>query len=90
MDITGTVKPMRSASGSASSSGALTHSYVSASVAAQGFTNDGHNISISFQASKNWTGNTSSASPYTEVLGSGTAISIQPSYITLKFWKRLT
>ena len=32
----------------------------------------------------------SSASPYTEALGSGTALSIQPAYITLKFWKRLT
>ncbi len=30
------------------------------------------------------------ASPSTEVLGSGTAINIQPAYITLKFWKRLT
>ena len=43
-----------------------------------------------FQASKSWTGATSSASPYTEALGSGTALTIQPSYITLKFWKRLT
>ena len=34
--------------------------------------------------------NTGSASPSTESLGSGTALSIQPSYITLKFWKRLT
>ena len=34
--------------------------------------------------------NTGTASPSTEALGSGTAISIQPAYITLKFWKRLT
>ena len=34
--------------------------------------------------------NTGTASPSTENLGSGTAITIQPSYITLKFWKRLT
>ena len=34
--------------------------------------------------------NTGTASPSTEVLGSGTAINIQPAYITLKFWKRLT
>ena len=34
--------------------------------------------------------NTGSSTPYTEALGSGTALSIQPSYITLKFWKRLT
>ena len=30
------------------------------------------------------------ASPYTENLGSGTALNIQPEFITLKFWKRLT
>lgn len=34
--------------------------------------------------------NTGTASPSTEALGSGTALSIQPSYITLKFWKRLS
>ena len=34
--------------------------------------------------------NTGTASPYTETLGSGTVLSIQPAYITLKFWKRLT
>ena len=35
-------------------------------------------------------GTTGTASPYTENLGNGTALSIQPTYITLKFWKRLT
>ena len=34
--------------------------------------------------------NTGTASPSTESLGSGTALNIQPAYITLKFWKRLT
>lgn len=34
--------------------------------------------------------NTGSASPSTETLGSGTALSIQPAYITLKFWKRIS
>lgn len=34
--------------------------------------------------------NTGSSAPYTEALGSGTALTIQPAYITLKFWKRLT
>lgn len=34
--------------------------------------------------------NTGSASPNTEIMGSGTPITIQPNYITLKFWKRLT
>lgn len=44
----------------------------------------------SFQASRTWTGMSTSASPSTETLGSGTALSIQPAYITLKFWKRLS
>ena len=34
--------------------------------------------------------NTGTASPSTETLGSGTALTIQPAYITLKFWRRLT
>ena len=33
-------------------------------------------------------GNTGTVSPSTEALGSGNAITIQPEYITLKFWKR--
>ena len=43
-----------------------------------------------FQASRAWTGATSNASPYTNPLGSGTPLTIEPSYITLKFWKRLS
>ena len=34
--------------------------------------------------------NTSSSAPYTQNLGSGTAISISPTYITIRAWKRLT
>lgn len=34
--------------------------------------------------------NTGTASPYTQNLGSGTAISINPTYITVRAWKRLT
>ena len=43
-----------------------------------------------FTASKSWTGSTSSASPYTTALGNSTPLTIEPSYITLKFWKRLS
>ena len=43
-----------------------------------------------FQASRNWTGSTSSASPYTTAMGSGTPISINPEHITVKAWKRLS
>ena len=34
--------------------------------------------------------NTGTASPSTETLGSGSSINIQPEFITLKLWKRLT
>ena len=34
--------------------------------------------------------NTGTASPYTQNLGSGSAISINPTYITVRAWKRLT
>ena len=50
----------------------------------------GQGSGFDLDASRNWSGSTSSASPYTSALGNGTAITIQPSYITLKFWKRLT
>ena len=33
-------------------------------------------------------GSTSTANPQTSALGKGTAITIQPEFITLKFWKR--
>lgn len=35
-------------------------------------------------------GSTGTASPSTEALGSGQALTVQPEYITLKFWKRLS
>lgn len=45
---------------------------------------------ITMDASKSWTGSTSSASPYTSAMGNGTAISINPTYITVRAWKRLS
>ena len=45
---------------------------------------------VNFTASKTWGGSTSSASPYTTTMGSGTPISINPEHITIKVWKRLT
>lgn len=45
---------------------------------------------INFDASKNWTGSTSSASPQTSALGSGQAFDITPSYYTVHMWLRLT
>lgn len=45
---------------------------------------------VIFDASRNWTGSTSSSSPYTTAMGSGTPLSINPEHITIKAWKRLT
>lgn len=45
---------------------------------------------LSSQVTPSGGDNTGSSSPKTEALGNGTALSIQPAYITLKFWKRLT
>lgn len=51
----------------------------------------GENNNLKSRTSESGGGqNTGTASPSTETLGSGTALSIQPAYITLKFWKRLT
>ena len=45
---------------------------------------------IGFQASRSWTGMSTSASPYTSNLGSGTPLDITPAYYTVHIWKRLT
>ena len=45
---------------------------------------------FSFIASRSWIGSTSSASPYTTAMGSGTPITINPEHITIKAWKRLS
>ena len=43
---------------------------------------------LSFNTNSGGGQSTGSASPYTSPLGNGTAITIQPEFITLKFWKR--
>lgn len=43
-----------------------------------------------FTASRSWTGMSTSASPYTSALGSGTPLDITPSFYTVHIWKRLT
>lgn len=48
------------------------------------------NVANVGKTSDSGAGNTGTISPSTESLGSGTALNIQPEYITLKFWKRLT
>ena len=50
----------------------------------------GNGIGHNFQASRSWTGMSTSANPYTQNMGSGTALNIEPEYITLHVWKRLS
>lgn len=45
---------------------------------------------FSFKASRTWSGVSTPASPYTENLGEGTPLTINPTHITLKAWKRLS
>lgn len=47
---------------------------------------------LGFQASRNWTGATSSAQPSVSIgaTGSGSAFSILSSYYTVHMWLRLT
>ncbi len=54
------------------------------------FSSTGYGYNIGFKASNSWTGMSTSATPYTQNLGSGTAISINPTYITIRAWKRLS
>ena len=87
MNITGSFKvPDRNSQYDSSGTGCFTSSNAS------GFSAHDRQDStlITMDASKSWTGNTSSATPYTQNLGSGTAISINPTYITIRAWKRLS
>lgn len=51
---------------------------------------DGGSHYLYFNASRNWSGSTSSATPNTESLGYATPLSIAPQYIDIKIWKRLS
>lgn len=56
----------------------------------QGGPNGYSYMDFDFYASRNWTGSTSSASPYTTAMGSGTPLTINPEHITIRAWKRLS
>lgn len=45
---------------------------------------------LELKASDGWTGMSTSASPYTSALGSGTPLDITPAYYTVHVWKHLT
>lgn len=45
---------------------------------------------IGFQASKSWTGMSTSAAPYTANMGDSTPFNNMPPYLAVNIWKRLT
>lgn len=49
-----------------------------------------HRLGLDSSRSGATSGGFGTASPYTETLGNSTPLTIEPSYITLKFWKRLS
>lgn len=53
-----------------------------------GYGTNGRNISL--QASKSWTGMSTSAAPYTTNMGDSTPFSNMPPYIAVNIWKRLS
>lgn len=66
--------------------GAFTASYSSGGRSAG---SGGGSVSFSFDASKAWTGTTTSASPYTNYIGNGEAINIMNPYLAINIWKRI-
>ena len=48
----------------------------------------GGQVQWDFDASRTWTGTTSTASPYTQSLGNSTPIDIMPPYINVHMWRR--
>lgn len=47
-------------------------------------------VKFNFTASNSWTGMSTSAAPYTQNMGSGTAFNNMPPYIAVNIWKRLS
>ena len=49
----------------------------------------GGHVAWNFDASRAWTGTTTSASPYTNYIGNGEAINIMNPYLAINIWKRI-
>ena len=73
-----------------SASGAFVASYNGEKVVHSGTDPYQYYDRTTFTASRTWTGMSTSASPYTSTLGSGTTLDITPAYYTVHVWKRLS
>nr|WP_306583701.1 hypothetical protein [Fusobacterium ulcerans] len=49
-----------------------------------------NSVKLNFTASNSWTGMSTSAAPYTQNMGDGTAFNNMPPYLVVNIWKRLT
>lgn len=49
-----------------------------------------NSVKFNFTASNSWTGMSTSAAPYTQNMGDGTAFNNMPPYLVVNIWKRLT
>lgn len=89
MNITGAISSSGTGASFESPSGAFYGNSKSYGVTAYG---SYYNLikRLEFSANRNWTGSTGTATPYTQNLGSGTAITVNPTYITIRAWKRLS
>lgn len=85
MNITGSLGSPTTEGGNYGN-GAFTASYSSGGRSAG---SGGGSVSFSFDASKAWTGTTTSASPYTNYIGNGESINIMNPYLAINIWKRI-
>ena len=90
MEITGSINSAGRGAVFGGISGAFNGSSGNYEVVGLGGTYPNQYKNINFNASRTWSGSTSSASPYTTAMGSGTPLSINPEHITIKAWKRLS
>lgn len=90
MNITGTFNARAMTGNTGTGTGAFTFGSETTLLTSQAYESTKTSFGFSFDASKAWTGMSTSASPYTSALGSGTPLDIIPAYYTVHIWKRLT
>ena len=90
MNITGTFNARAMTGNTGTGTGAFTFNSGTALLTSMPYDQGNTSYGFSFDASKAWTGISTSASPFTTPLGSGTPLDITPSFYTVHIWKRLS